>query len=329
MKYILGVDVGGSKTHAAIATMEGEILSDARIQGAIYSSTGMAEVMNVLQKAIDICMKEAGIDIHAINIGVFGMTGVDWDFEKQLHQEALNEKFPEIDEIKVCNDSVIALLAGTKNNWGTILCSGTGFNAASISPGGESFIFGFYESGPHCGGKSLGRQIIKSVCSSHVGLCVKTELTDIVLKHLNVKNTDELLIKFLDGKFSKELLVALPAKLFYCYNNNDKVSITLVENMYKEQAKHAIVAIKNLNMENTCPDIVLSGGMLKAAPKDAVSKISSYISNEIIDFNLFYSIYEPVFGALKKGMIHLGASKEKISTLYMRADCNMNMLRKT
>ena len=223
MKYILGVDVGGSKTHIAIATSDGKILADTQTKGTIYTDAGIEAVMKILQDAVGECLKLALLSVEDISIGIFGMTGIDWPFELKLHKEALETAFPEIDTIIACNDALVALHAAVKKDWGVILCSGTGFNAAAISPEGDNFTFGFYENAPHCGGKSLGRKIIKAVCDSAAGLMPETMLSDIVLKHFDVSDTDHLLMRFTQCDYTKDMLTALPAKLFQCYDAHDPV----------------------------------------------------------------------------------------------------------
>jgi N-acetylglucosamine kinase-like BadF-type ATPase len=289
MKYILGVDVGGSKTHIAIAASDGTILADTQTTGTIYTDTGIDAVMKILQDAVGECLKLALLKTDDISIGVFGMTGIDWPFELKLHKEALEAAFPEIDTIIACNDALVALQAAVKKDWGVILCSGTGFNAAAISPEGDNFTFGFYENAPHCGGKSLGRKIIKAVCDSTAGLMPETMLSDIVLKHFDVSDTDHLLMRFTQCDYTKDMLTALPAKLFHCYDAKDPVAGILVANMLDELTAHAVAAIHNLGMEHDSPDIAISGGMLKSAPKEIAGAIAQRIKKKIPEFNLYFS----------------------------------------
>ena len=327
MKYILGVDVGGSKTHIAIATLDGEILADTQTIGTIYTDSGIDSVMKLLQDAVSECLKRADIKIPDISVGVFGMTGIDWPFERTLHKEALEAAFPEISTIIACNDALVALHAAIKKDWGVILCSGTGFNAAAISPEGANFTFGFYENAPHCGGKSLGRKIIKAVCDSAAGLMPETMLSDIVLRHFDVSDTDGLLKRFTQCDYTKDMLTALPAKLFHCYNAKDPVAEILVANMLDELAAHAVAAINNLGMKYSNPDIAISGGMLKSAPQAIVGRISRRIKKEIPDFLLYFSRYEPVLGALKMGMTQLACKSSDIRRLYDNAENLSSMLR--
>ena len=327
MKYILGIDVGGSKITAAIASSDGEILSSENSAGAIYTETGIDGLIIKLSETAEKCAEKAGISVREISVGVFGMTGVDWDFEKKLHEDAIKKAFPSMEKIVVRNDSIIAFYAGSVKSYGAILCLGTGFNAASIDTEGKSFVFGFYERAPHCGGKSLARKTIRAVCSSHVGLYPPTLLTDAVLKHLSAENTDELLMNFLKGQYKKNVLVKIPAIVFSYYSRGDSVSEILVDSLCKELSEHAVAALKNLKLENSNPDIVISGGMLKNSPEPILEKVRRNISEDIQKFDIFYSKYEPVFGALKMGLIELSANQEQVASLYSSASSLPSMIR--
>ena len=153
-----------------------------------------------------------------------------------------------------------------------------------------------------------------------------TMLTDTVRAHFNASDTDELLLRFIQNEYTKDMLTSLPAKLFQCYSAHDRVSQVLVDNMADELAAHAIAAVRNLRIEHSCPDIAISGGMLKSAPRAIVDKISSRIENEIPQFHLYFSRYEPVIGALKMGIIHLG-SDFGTNNLYDNAENLRSMLR--
>ena len=66
--------------------------------------------------------------------------------------------------------------------------------------------------------------------------------------------------------------------------------------------------------------------MLKSAPQSLAGKISRRIRNEIPDFHLYFSLYEPVLGALKMGITQLG-SDCGINNLYDNAENMCSMLR--
>jgi N-acetylglucosamine kinase-like BadF-type ATPase len=154
----------------------------------------------------------------------------------------------------------------------------------------------------------------------------ETMLSDIVLRHFGVSDTDGLLMRFTQCDYTKDMLTALPAKLFHCYNAKDPVAEILVANMLDELSAHAVAAIHNLGMERSSPDIAISGGMLKSAPKEITGDIAQRIKKDISEFNLYFSRYEPVLGALKMGMTHLGCASGA-NRLYDNAENLSTMLR--
>ena len=75
-KYIIGLDGGGSKTHAVLFDSNGVLIADAKTSGtnlAFYKDEGIERIINVL---FDFCniAKFSLDEISAIGIGVAGIS---------------------------------------------------------------------------------------------------------------------------------------------------------------------------------------------------------------------------------------------------------------
>ena len=53
MRYVLGIDQGGSKTHAVIADQEGRLLGMGKSYGACHSSTSLDYAVQAVVQAAD------------------------------------------------------------------------------------------------------------------------------------------------------------------------------------------------------------------------------------------------------------------------------------
>ena len=90
MKYVLGIDQGGTKTHALVAEASGRILGVGRGAGGCHSLDGMDRAMAAVDAAVREAMGMARLrpaDMAAVGAG---MTGVDWPEEAGLLQGALS-----------------------------------------------------------------------------------------------------------------------------------------------------------------------------------------------------------------------------------------------
>ncbi len=69
-KYVIGVDLGGTKIYSAVVTQTGEIIAGSRKK--TKSERGFKEVVKRIKKTIDLALEEAGLtsdDVVAVGIG--------------------------------------------------------------------------------------------------------------------------------------------------------------------------------------------------------------------------------------------------------------------
>ena len=91
VKYVLGLDQGGSKTHAVVADMEGNILGIGCGAGACHSVIGLEAAAAAIYDASMQAISAAGIAVEQIDVVGAGLTGVDWPHETQLLTSAVSD----------------------------------------------------------------------------------------------------------------------------------------------------------------------------------------------------------------------------------------------
>jgi N-acetylglucosamine kinase-like BadF-type ATPase len=65
-KYLLGIDGGGSKTHACIVDLDGNILATAANGGANWERIGVKAVQKSLSEIVDaVCLKNGKNSCHS------------------------------------------------------------------------------------------------------------------------------------------------------------------------------------------------------------------------------------------------------------------------
>jgi N-acetylglucosamine kinase-like BadF-type ATPase len=127
MRYFLGVDLGGTKTHVVLADEAGCVVGFAQSGPGNHQSIGYPAMLRTLQQGLGKALAVSGIPVHAISGAGFGIAGYDWPSQKP-------DMFQVIDQlglscpIGIVNDAVPALIAGAAEGWGVALVSGTGCN---------------------------------------------------------------------------------------------------------------------------------------------------------------------------------------------------------
>jgi N-acetylglucosamine kinase-like BadF-type ATPase len=135
---VLGVDGGGSKTHAMVADERGETLAFASSGRSNWEDTGLDGARAALSEAITGALSAAGVKPGDLAASAFGLAGLDWDQDRPM-LAALVDPLGLGGPRRLDNDSFIALRAGTAQPFGVVVIAGTGTVAAGRDPAGRTF----------------------------------------------------------------------------------------------------------------------------------------------------------------------------------------------
>lgn len=125
--YFLGVDVGGSKSHALVADETGRAIGFAECGPGNHEMVGYDGLAKVIDEITTRSLRMAGIEKCQISGAGFGIAGYDWPSERQPTLEAiatLEIQAP----VEAVNDAIVGLVAGTSEGWGVAVVAGTGNN---------------------------------------------------------------------------------------------------------------------------------------------------------------------------------------------------------
>ncbi len=300
MKYILGVDQGGSKTHAVVSDEGGRVLGMGKSYGACHSSTGLEHALGAIREASEKALNSAKLTFEDVTVVVGGLTGIDWDYEASLLEEGIQKYFP-LAKIKVVNDSIIAMRAATKEKRCGILCAGSGLNCA-VQNEDECFAYGFYIPDEYQGGCSLGKKAVQAVFDSHMGLLPKTGLTEKILVRFGAKTVDELLFMRVKGKISGDDYLSLPMMIEEEACAGDQVAVDIWKDYGKVVAGFLTARAGKMGICEEKMDIVLSGSIFKCKFQEFQRTVKEEILHKIPNANVIEAVYEPVMGAVVMGL---------------------------
>ncbi len=303
MRYVLGIDQGASKTHALVVDEYGNVSGMGKSRGACHSSNGMEYAMTAVKEAAGQALAQSGITIREIEVIAAGMTGIDWDFEGNLLETALCEAFS-VKKIKVVNDCIIAMRAGTSKNYGCVLCAGSGLNCAVRNENAAQIVYGFYIDDEFQGGYSLGKSTIRAVTDSHIGLKPVTLLTQMLLEYFGVRTVDEILYRKVTGAITPGDYLHLPIILEEAAARNDSVALGMLADYGRNIAMYAVLGMQKLSMldMDMDVDVVLSGSIFKCRLPVLREAVSLEIHKYAINAKIVDAVYEPIVGAALLGL---------------------------
>ena len=151
--YLIGVDAGGSKTHAVFFDKDRQSFA-----GPANISKGIDIAYNSIIMAVDELI--IGYDIKDIQIGI-GIAGYSVATNRETLEQKLLKKYP---NLKLVSDGHLACLAAHSGQDGVIVICGTGVVAYYIQKGIGHQLGGFgYPHGDLGGGAWLGLEVCKRV----------------------------------------------------------------------------------------------------------------------------------------------------------------------
>jgi N-acetylglucosamine kinase-like BadF-type ATPase len=126
-RFLLGVDIGGSKSHALIADEQGRAVGFAHAGPGNHEVVGYDGLRQVLVELTTSAAGMADVTVDEIAGAGFGVAGYDWPSERAPTLEAIGAiglSCP----VEAVNDTIIGLIAGAEEGWGVSLVAGTSNN---------------------------------------------------------------------------------------------------------------------------------------------------------------------------------------------------------
>lgn len=262
MKLYLGVDGGGSKTHALIVNEEGLTLGSGRAGNGNYQ-INREEARSNIAHACREALSVAGAQPEHIQAAFYGLAGYDREADYQVLRPMVASLF-DFAKLGISCDTMVAMRAGTSQPFGIVLIGGSGFNAGGVNKLGEEFQFGgfgfTYGDSIGAGGNGLSQLAFRAVIREWDGRGKPTVLTDKILRELNYPSTASMFHDFLDHW--RQVPIHLVRLLFDAAAEGDAVACEILAGEGKEMGNAVCAVIQRLGMNEDEFDVVLAGSVL-------------------------------------------------------------------
>jgi len=299
-RYFLGIDIGGTKSHALIADAQGRVVSFSETGPGNHEVVGYDGLELVLRRLLRKATKAAGIHPSQIAGAGFGIAGYDWPSELPPTLEAIDALGLEC-PIEVVNDTVIGLVAGAEAGWGVALVAGTGNNCwgmdetgriGRVTGGGSRF-------GEYGGATGLVEHAVIAIAKAWTRRGPDTALADAFVAHFRVADVAALL----EGIQLERLHPGpwLAPLVFQVAEDGDAVARTLIRWAGEELADLAKGVIRQLHLQDRAFDIVLVGSMFNGGAL-FTDPMKASIGQEAPHARFVRLSAPPVIGATLLGM---------------------------
>ncbi len=262
-RYYLGVDVGGSKTHALVVNEDGEALGFGAGGPGNQQGVGYEGLTSILCQVIGQALQQSDLEINQLSGAGLGIAGYDWDCQLQAHLDAIAPLKLDC-PVRIVNDAVIGLLAGASQGWGICLVSGTGNNCRGRDRQGregrvtgEGGLFGEYG-----GGGDLVARAIACISHQWTRRGRPTALTELFMQRAGARDIYDLIEGIDLHRYIPDASWAL--LVLQAAREGDLAAKEIVVWNAHEVAELGCSVIRQLELQAEEFEVVLAGSVFKA-----------------------------------------------------------------
>lgn len=256
--YFLGVDIGGTKSHALISDGYGNAVGFGIYGPGNHEEVGYEGLCTALQTVTKKAVMMAGIRKDQISAGGFGVAGYDWPSERQPTLDAI-QSIGLYAPVEAVNDTIIGLLAGASKGWGVAVVAGTGTNCWGWDENhnvGRVTGVGF---GEHGGAGSLIDQALAAVAYEWTKRGPKTQLTSEFLRLTGANDIPSLIEGIEMGEYF--LGSDFAPVVYQVAGQGDPVALSIIQWAGSELGHTAVAVIRQLGIEHQEFEVVLVGSL--------------------------------------------------------------------
>lgn len=311
MKYYLGIDAGGTKTHTIIVNENDQIVGSHTSGAGNPTSAGIDGALdNIFESIISAKLQaENNTNNHDISIvgSCIGIAGLDTEKDKQILSSLLEKLFYRIqlDAPVIVNDIQIGIRSATdsKNSMG-LIC-GTGSNCYAQNENGEVVRVGGLEYilSDEASGYNMGHLALRYSAKSYDGRLKKTILEKLITNKLNVVNMRE--AKNIVMNYKKRDFGQLVPLVFDAAKQSDWAALEIVGSVINEGFLMVKTAVNKIKYNGTF-DLVYIGGLFENELFSG--QISEKISTEFPNAKIIFHDKSPAWGAIKIAKEHVNQS---------------------
>jgi glucosamine kinase len=259
---VIGIDGGGSKTHAIVADDEGRTIAETVGPGSAVRPGQTEHSADVIAEVVRDALASCEMTHVTPRALCAGVAGVGRDAERQALWQALVAR-DLASEVLIHSDFSIALDDAFGDGPGVLLIAGTGSVAFGRSPAGATARCGGW--GPVIGdegsGAWIGRKALSVVTSAADGREPDTALTGAILTAAQVNETQDL-IAWAAEAAPRQLATLAPVVLSVA-DSGDLRANALVSLAVEELVLHVRALARQLFAdERAALPVALSGGLL-------------------------------------------------------------------
>lgn len=265
MRYVLGIDGGGTKTQAVIAGDDGRVRGTGLGGPSNYDDIGVERSRANIGRAVAAARAEAGLGETPFDAAFLGLAGIvaaqDHDVVRAI---AGDLRLAPAERLGVHHDCRIALAGGLSGRPGIVLIAGTGSSCYGLNAAGADWRAGGWGNliGDEGSGYWLGVQALRCAVRAYDGRGAATPLQAEVRRALGLADMNEIMHRVYATGMSRAEIAALAPLVFAAAEAGDDVALGLLRRAADDLAECVAAVAGRLGFSGDC-EIALVGGLLQ------------------------------------------------------------------
>jgi N-acetylglucosamine kinase-like BadF-type ATPase len=297
---ILGLDGGGSKTLALLADATGRVLGRGTSGSSNYQNIGAEAAWAALDGAIAAAFADAGRPPDPLAAVCLGLAGVDRPEDRTLFEGWAAERFGGAATI-IANDAEIVLAAGTPDDWGVAVISGTGsivFGRHATRAGAMARAGGWgHILGDEGSGYAIGIAALRAVMCAFDGRGPQTALTAAVLAHWGLSAPPDLVGRVYREEIGATDIAGLARLVDAAAGAGDPVARGILRDAGRDLAITVEAVVRQLDLAAPTPCALAGGVVVHGAQARAAFLAAA--AERGLDLHPLTPVEEPARGAVR------------------------------
>lgn len=297
MKYFIGIDGGGTKSHCVVIDESHIQLFECFGGATNFLMLGNEVVCETIYNLLEKCSEELKIEFSNFTSVTLGTTGAgrrnDAESLENSFRNFLTQKNKSLYKFLVVSDAIAALEGAFGGEPGCILIAGTGSICFGKDEKGNIHRTGGFGRfiGDEGSGFGIGRQALRAIAKQFDGRGIPTLLMNLFLNEFKITSPEQLITDIYKNNFD---IASVSPIVFRAAEQGDKTANNILEFAADELVVH-LRAIRKKIISNKL-NVAFIGGLI-ANENIYSSMLRKKIAEELPDVKVIGAKYSPAFGA--------------------------------
>jgi N-acetylglucosamine kinase-like BadF-type ATPase len=303
-ELVLGVDGGGTKTHAIVADNQQRVMGEGTAGPSNPLRVGMGDAAAAVREAIEKACTAAAVTRADIVAAEVGLAGVKHEDTRERMCEMLMGLG--INLLEVVTDAQIALYGATGGAPGVVVIAGTGSICSGVNARGRLLGAGGW--GPIAGdegsGSWIARRALQRVARAADGRGVETSLTARACVYFHASIVDDLSTTVYAPDITNDYIAGFGKDVIEAAEGGDLVACEILNEAGRELGIAAGAVIRRLQMERERFQVAYVGGVF-AAGELVLAPLREEILRVAPQAYLAPPMLSPAIAATRMALAHL------------------------